>query len=116
MATKKITKPDRDDDSKREHKKLKTFLVLECLMQETDEEHPKSSYDIAEYIIEHYGIEAEHRSILNDIKELNYLLYMLENSFSENFLTITFPLSIGTQTLDRFQKVICISRFTSSVL
>lgn len=92
MATNKkgmTKKSTRDIDStsdgeKRERKKLKTFLVLECLMQETDEEHPKSSYDIAEYIAENYGIEAEHRSILNDIKELNYLLYMLENGYDIN--------------------------------
>ena len=68
------------DEDKRKHQKLKPYLVMECLMQETDEEHPMSSYDIAAYVLDNFGIDAERRSVLDDIREINYLLYMLEHN------------------------------------
>lgn len=62
---------------KRDHQKMKPFLVLEYLMRETDEQHPAKIDDIVFYLSEH-GIEAENRSVKSDIDEINYALYMLE--------------------------------------
>ena len=62
---------------KREHQKMKPFLVMDYLMRETDEQHPVSIDDIVFYLSER-GIDAENKSIKSDIEEINYILYMLE--------------------------------------
>ena len=77
---KKKSEPDKDflpEGGKREHQKLKPYLVLEYLMKETDEQHRVTIQDILNYLGE-LGIEAEQRSVMDDVKEINYVLYMLE--------------------------------------
>ena len=63
---------------KRNHQKLKAYLVLDYLMKETDELHHVTADDIASYLDEKLGISAETDSIKDDIKEINNVLYMLE--------------------------------------
>ncbi len=63
---------------KREHQKLKAYLILQILQEKTDEEHLLTAAQIAAELDE-MGIEAERRSIYRDIREINRVLYMLEN-------------------------------------
>ena len=55
--------------SKVQNNKLKLIYVLDILKKYSDEEHPLNSSDIAEKLSE-YGIEAERKSIYNDISAL----------------------------------------------
>ncbi len=64
---------------KHDHQKLKTYIVLDYLMKQSDEEHTVSAKDIIDYLQEECGIETERRSIYRDIDEINKVLYMLEN-------------------------------------
>lgn len=88
---KRMTKPTNDADlfrevrtgrGKREHQKIKPYLVLQYLMQHTDEEHTVSAAEIVAYFQEYYGIDTERRSIYSDIDEINKVLYMLDNDCS----------------------------------
>ena len=88
---KKMAKPTNDTDlfrevragrGKRDHQKIKPYLVLQYLLEHTDEEHTVSAADIVAYFQEYYGIDAERRSIYKDIDEINKVLYMLENECS----------------------------------
>lgn len=63
---------------KREHQKLKAYLILQILQRETDEAHTMSAPEIAAALDE-FGIEAERRGIYKDIDEINKVLYLLEN-------------------------------------
>lgn len=63
---------------KREHQKLKSYIVLQILQKETDENHVMSAMEIAA-ALEEMGIDAERRSIYKDIDEINKVLYLLEN-------------------------------------
>lgn len=63
---------------KREHQKLKSYIVLQILQRETDENHVMSAMEIGA-ALEELGIEAERRSIYKDIDEINKVLYLLEN-------------------------------------
>ena len=67
-----------DTSGKREHQKLKAYLILQILQRETDEEHTMSAPEIAA-ALEEIGIEAERRGIYRDIDEINKVLYLLEN-------------------------------------
>ena len=69
------------EGGKREHQKLKPYLVLDYLMNETDEQHRVTILDILDHLGD-LGIEAEQRSVMDDIKEINYVLYMLEQDCS----------------------------------
>ena len=69
-----LRKPER---GKKKHQQLKAYMVLECLMRETNEKKPLSARDIVAYL-EDFGISAEATSVRNDIKEINYVMYMLE--------------------------------------
>lgn len=71
----------RPEYGKRKYQKLKSYLVLDYLMQETDKEHHVTILDILRYL-EDLGIEAEQRSVMDDIREINYVLYMLEQGCS----------------------------------
>lgn len=63
---------------KREHQKMKPYLILQILQEKTDEEHLLTAAQIAAELDE-MGIETERRSIYRDIREINRVLYMLEN-------------------------------------
>lgn len=67
---------------KREHQKIKPYIVLEYLMKYSDEGHAISAKDIVDYLNGDCGIDAERRSIYRDIDEINKVLYMLENECS----------------------------------
>lgn len=64
---------------KREHQKIKPYIVLEYLMRNSDEQHTIPASDIVNYLQEDCGIDAERRSVYRDIDEINKVLYMLEN-------------------------------------
>ena len=67
---------------KRDHQKIKPYLVMQYLLDHSDEEHTVSAAEIVAYFQEYYGIDAERRSIYKDIDEINKVLYMLENECS----------------------------------
>ncbi len=67
---------------KRDHQKLKSYIVLDYLMKQSDEEHTVSAKDIIDYLQEECCVETERRSIYRDIDEINKVLYMLENECS----------------------------------
>ena len=54
---------------RKENQKLKVLCILEIFKKYSDEEHPLNAAKIAGYL-ENYGIEAERKSIYNDIKLL----------------------------------------------
>ena len=62
---------------KKPNQKLKPYLVLQILMEHTDEEHVLCADKIVDYLGD-YGIYAERRSIYTDIDEINKALYALE--------------------------------------
>ena len=64
---------------KRDNQKLKTYLVLQYFLKNTDERHPAKMQDILLYLQEDCGIEAERRSIYRDIDDINKILYMLDH-------------------------------------
>ncbi len=55
--------------AKSRNQKLKTLYILDILKHYSDEEHPLNSSDIAKKLAE-YGIEAERKSIYDDIYNL----------------------------------------------
>ena len=62
---------------KQTNQKLKPYVVLEYLLKYSDENNPKSSYDIIGYL-EGCGISAERRSIYRDIEDINRIMRMLQ--------------------------------------
>ncbi len=64
---------------KRINQKLKTYLVMQYFLRNTDERHPAQMRDILLYLQEDCGIEAERRSVYRDIAEINKILYMLDH-------------------------------------
>ena len=62
---------------KKLNQKLKPYLVLQILMEHTDEGHVLCAAEVADYL-EEMGIDAERRSIYADIDAINKALYMLE--------------------------------------
>lgn len=77
----KLTVEEIEDDKqhhgKRNNQKLKPYIVLQYLMQNTDENHIANSADIIGFLDER-GIKAERRSIYSDIEEINKTALMLE--------------------------------------
>lgn len=72
----------RETSGKREHQKIKPYIVLEYLMRNSDEQHAIPASDIINYLQDDCQIDAERRSIYRDIDEINKVLYMLENECS----------------------------------
>ena len=62
---------------KQTDQKLKPYVVLQYLLKYSDENHPKSAYDIIGYL-ENCGIPAERRSIYRDIEDINRIMLMLQ--------------------------------------
>jgi len=62
---------------KKEHQKMKPFVVLQYLLKYTDENNAASAYDIIGFLEEH-GLTSERRSIYHDIEEINQIMVMLE--------------------------------------
>ena len=65
------------DHGRRKNQRLKPYLVLQILMEHTDEDHVMSADQIVAELGE-MGIDAERRSIYPDIDEINKVLYMLD--------------------------------------
>lgn len=66
-------------DKKKAHHKLKTYLVMQHLLRNTDADHPVSAIDLCADLEVEYDIEAERRSIYRDIDEINEVHFMVEN-------------------------------------
>ena len=64
---------------KQTNQKLKTYVVLQYLLKYSDENNPKSSYDIIAFL-EDCGISAERRSIYRDIEDINRIMLMLQEA------------------------------------
>ena len=62
---------------KQNNQKLKPYLVLQYLLKYSDENNPKSAFDIIGYL-EECGLCAERRSIYRDIEDINRISLMLE--------------------------------------
>lgn len=81
-AEKNISVDEPDSDKKKNcgkkpNQKLKPYLVLQILMEHTDEDHVLCADEIIDYLSD-LGIEAERRSIYTDIAEINKALYALD--------------------------------------
>ena len=63
---------------KKENQKLKTYLVLQYLLRQSDENHVVSAENIVGYLQQICGIYAERRSIYRDIEEINKAMLMVE--------------------------------------
>lgn len=74
-----ILEPRQVRYGKQPHQKMKPYLVYDYLLRQTDENNVRSAYDIAGYLEEEFGINADRRSIYGDIEEINLVLYSLEN-------------------------------------
>ena len=72
----------RETSGKRDHQKIKPYIVLEYLMKYSDELHVVAASEIISFLREDCGIDAERRSIYRDIDEINKVMYMLENECS----------------------------------
>lgn len=66
---------------KRPNHKIKPYVILQYLLKNTDINHVESAQEIIGYL-EECGIEAERRSIYQDIKEINKVALMLERECS----------------------------------
>lgn len=73
-----LRKPER---GKKPHQKMKAYLLLECLMRESNEKKPLSAGDIVAWLDE-FGIKAEATSVRSDIEEINYVMYALDYGLS----------------------------------
>ena len=62
---------------KQKEQRLKTYVVLQYLLKYSDENNPKSAFDIIGYL-EGCGISAERRSIYKDIEDINRIMLMLQ--------------------------------------
>jgi len=53
----------RETSGKRDHQKMKPYIVLEYLMKYSDELHTVAASEIISFLREDCGIDAERRSI-----------------------------------------------------
>lgn len=67
---------DEKNHGKQPNQRMKPFLILRYLMEETDQDHAVSIEDIVAYLKEQ-GIYAERRSVYKDIKEINVAMRMV---------------------------------------
>ena len=63
------------------NQRLKTYLVMQYLLKNTDENNFVTAFDICAYL-EELGIAAERRSIYSDIEEINKIMWMQLNDSS----------------------------------
>ena len=63
---------------KQPNQKLKPYIVLQYLLKYTDADHVASAFDIIAFLQER-GIDSDRRSIYNDVKEINYVYWLMEN-------------------------------------
>ncbi len=85
---------------RKDHQKLKSYMVMHYLLKNTDETHPASASDIIDFLAD-MGIMAERRSIYRDIKEINEVVYALENN-----CTIQYAEEVLAEDVDNEEKTI----------
>ena len=78
ISEKKKAESSDGKQGRTKHQKLKSYIVTQYLLKNTDEDHPASAKDIIDYLAD-FGILAERRSIYRDIQEINEVMYALEN-------------------------------------
>ena len=66
---------------KKYNQKIKPYAVLQYLLKNTDEDHLVDAFDIIAFL-EDCGIEAERRSIYQDIKDINRMALMIQEECS----------------------------------
>ena len=82
MAVKR--KPGGNENSGLKHdQKLKAYLILNHLQQETDKLHTLDACAIADKISDEYGISAERRSVYRDIDAINLAVLMAHGEASD---------------------------------
>ena len=79
MAEEKERKSPR---GKYQNQKMKSYLVMQYLINNTDENHLVTATEIADKMDELFGIDAERRSIYRDIHAINKAVLMLENGIT----------------------------------
>lgn len=80
----KVVEKDRDPQhGKKPNQKLKPYIVMQYLLNNTDENHTVDAYRIMDYL-EACGISAERRSIYKDIDEINKVMWLFENKVDEH--------------------------------
>ena len=67
---------------KKPNQKLKPYVVMQYLLQNTDENHTVDAFAIMDYLAA-CGITAERRSIYKDIDEINKVMWLVENKQDE---------------------------------
>ncbi len=77
MKDKKEKKHPELNHGRQHHQKMKPYLVMQYLLENSDEQHPKKADDIVAEL-DKKGIYAERRSIYRDIEEINKAIIMLE--------------------------------------
>ena len=78
ISEKKKAESSDGKQGRTKHQKLKSYIVTQYLLKNTDEDHLASAKDIIDYLAD-FGILAERRSIYRDIQEINEVMYALEN-------------------------------------
>ncbi len=68
-----------ESSGKRGNQKLKAYLIMQFFLKNSDERHPVQMQDILKYLKDDCGIDAERRSVYEDIKDINKILYMLDH-------------------------------------
>ena len=63
---------------RKHNQRMKHFLVLQYLLEHSDENHHVKTEDIVEYLKEECGIYTERRSVYKDIQEINIAYVMIE--------------------------------------
>lgn len=64
---------------RKSNQRMKTYLIMQYLLQNSDEAHPVKIDDITGYLEEVCGIDAERRSVYKDIKAINIVHLMLQD-------------------------------------
>ena len=78
ISEKKKAESSDGKQGRTKHQKLKSYIVTQYLLKNTDEDHLASAKDIIDYLAD-FGIFAERRSIYRDIREINEVMYALDN-------------------------------------
>ena len=74
--------PVKENSGRKENQQYKALLLWHYLCRNTDNNNFVKGEDIAEDLYKDYGIPAERRSVYRDIKQLNTMLYMIDNDCS----------------------------------
>lgn len=89
---------------KKNNQKLKSYVVLQYLLKNTDEQHVATSSDIIGYL-EDCGIEAERRSIYRDIEDINRIMLMLQEEVDLDEVDMIFAEAIESGEADKLNEL-----------